>query len=173
MRAISTPVGHSRLQALQDTQSFMLSAISGLARALAPNWPERARRRLLALPRVESVSFPVTRNDGHITPPVNLRQLPLLLHISTAPCRPPAAPGQADQFNLVGKESTLYPGAKRNRCRSSILGALVILPGFMMFSGSNIRFTSVNNRAISEPNITALNSDRAMPSPCSPECDPP
>ena len=173
IRAISTPVGHSRLQALQDTHSFMVSAMSGLAKASAPSWPESARRRLLARPRVESISFRVTRKDGHITPPVNLRQLPLLLHISTAPCRPPAAPGQADQFNLVGNESILYPGAKRNRWRSSILGALVILPGFMMFSGSNMRFTSANSPAIFAPNITALNSERAMPSPCSPECDPP
>ena len=151
----------------------MVSAMAGLANASGPSWPDNASRRLLARPRVESASFRVTRNDGHITPPFNLRQLPLLLHISTAPCSPPAAPGQADQFSLVGNEFTLYPGANRNKWRSSIFGALVILPGFMIFCGSNSFLTSANSPAMRGPNMTSLNSDRAMPSPCSPECDPP
>ena len=173
IRAISTPVGHSRLQALQDTQSFIVSAISSLANAAGPSWPDRARRRLFARPLVESRSSRVARKDGHITPRSNLRHAPLLLHISTAPCRPPALPGHASQFNRVGKSSILYPGENRKSERSSIFGALVILPGLKISCGSNICFTCRNRLAILVPNITSLNSERAMPSPCSPECEPP
>src|ERR1700712_2773158 len=49
-----------------------------------PSWPESARRRVLARPRVRCCSSSVTRYDGHIVPASNLRQWPLLLHISTA-----------------------------------------------------------------------------------------
>src|SRR5580704_13805186 len=99
MRAISTPVGHSRLQALQETQSFSVSAISSEAKAPTPSCPDSASRKLLARPRVTSRSSRVTRYEGHIAPPASLRHSPLLLHISTAPESPPALPGYADQSN--------------------------------------------------------------------------
>ena len=173
IRAISTPVGHSRLHPLQDTHNFIVSAMSSLAIASGPNWPDRASRSVLARPRVLSFSSPVTRNDGHITPPSSLRQAPLLLHISTAPCIPPAAPGQADQSSCVGNSSTEYPGAKRNSSRASIFGASIILPGLNKPCGSNKVLTLRNSSTIFGPNITSLNSDRTIPSPCSPEWDPP
>src|SRR5215212_9224803 len=87
MRAMSTPVGHSRLQPLHDTHRS--SASFTASSPASPNWPESARRKVLALPLVKSLSFPVARNDGHIVPASNLRQWPLLLHISTAPLKPP------------------------------------------------------------------------------------
>jgi len=59
--AISTPVGHSWRQALQDTQSFRVSAISSDASASGPNWPEIASRKVLARPRVTSFSLRVAR----------------------------------------------------------------------------------------------------------------
>ena len=59
--AMSTDIGHSRLQALQETQSFMVSCISSETSASGPSCPERARRRVLARPRVTSRSFRVTR----------------------------------------------------------------------------------------------------------------
>jgi hypothetical protein len=37
MRAMSTPVGHSRLQALQPTHSFIASAIASLVSAPSPS----------------------------------------------------------------------------------------------------------------------------------------
>ena len=89
---MSTPVGHSRRQPLQETQSFMVSSISSEASASGPSCPEMARRSVLARPRVTSRSSPVTRNEGHITPAADLRHSPLLLHISTAPWNPPPAP---------------------------------------------------------------------------------
>ena len=89
MRAMSTPVGHSRRQALHDTQSSSVAAISSEVSASGPSWPESARRRLLARPRVTWVSSRVTRYEGHMTPGSALRQAPLLLHISAAPRKPP------------------------------------------------------------------------------------
>ena len=61
MRAMSTPVGHSCRQALQETQSFSVSIISSEASASAPNWPEIASRNVFALPRVTSFSSRVAR----------------------------------------------------------------------------------------------------------------
>ena len=45
MRAMSTPVGHSRRQALQETQSFIVSAISSDVSASGPSWPVIASRK--------------------------------------------------------------------------------------------------------------------------------
>src|ERR1700755_2855590 len=42
MRAMSTPVGHSRRQALHETQSFIVSAISSEDSASGPDWPGMA-----------------------------------------------------------------------------------------------------------------------------------
>src|SRR5439155_9062921 len=87
MRAISTPVGHSRLQPLHQTHRA--SALLTASSPASPSWPESTRRSVLARPRVRGTSSTVTRNDGHMVPASNLRQCPLLLHISTALSYPP------------------------------------------------------------------------------------
>ena len=97
---MSTPVGHSRRHALQETHSFIASASASDAIASAPSWPVSARRSVLARPRVRWVSSRVTRKDGHITPASKARQVPLLLHISTAPSMPPSGPGWSDQSSF-------------------------------------------------------------------------
>src|SRR4029077_7448717 len=104
MRAISTPVGHSRLQPLHDTHrsSASLTASS----ASVPSWFESARRSVLARPRVRCASSSVTRYEGHIVPASNLRQWPLLLHISTALSKPPHSLQSKD----ASRECVLYPG---------------------------------------------------------------
>ena len=61
MRAMSTPVGHSRRQPLHETQSFIVSAISSEVSASGPSWPVIASRSELARPRVTSRSSRVTR----------------------------------------------------------------------------------------------------------------
>src|SRR3954470_13509480 len=86
---MSTPVGHSRLQPLHETQRSSASRTASEVSASGPSCPESARRRVLARPRVRCCSSPVARNDGHIVPASNLRQGPLLLHISTAPLKLP------------------------------------------------------------------------------------
>src|ERR1700733_5952661 len=94
---MSTPVGHSRLQALHDTHRWGASYSSCEVRPSGPSWPVSASRRPFARPRVTWCSSSVTRYDGHIAPPVLLRHAPLLLHISTAPVKPP----HSDQSSSV------------------------------------------------------------------------
>src|SRR5271169_1089223 len=98
---MSIPVGHSRLQPLHEMQSSMVSRIASETSASGPNCPEIARRRLLARPRVRCCSSDVARYEGHIAPASHLRQAPLLLHISTAPPKPP----HSDQSNAVSNFS--------------------------------------------------------------------
>src|ERR1044072_6112715 len=85
---MSTPVGHSRRQPLQLTHR---SSASRTASDVNPpsSCPDSASRRVFARPRVRCSSSRVTRKLGHIVPASNLRQWPLLLHISTALPRPP------------------------------------------------------------------------------------
>src|SRR5687768_4323342 len=95
--AMSTPVGHSRLHPLHETQRSSVSYMPSDVNASGPSCPERASRRVFARPRVKCCSSLVTRYDGHITPGSALRHPPLLLHISTAPLKPP----QSDQSRAV------------------------------------------------------------------------
>src|SRR5258706_3674288 len=96
MRAMSTPVGHSRLQPLHETHRS--SASFTIASECGPSCPDRASRKVFALPRVRCCSSCVTRNEGHMVPASNLRQCPLLLHISTALSKPP----HSDQSSAGG-----------------------------------------------------------------------
>src|SRR5881396_1625314 len=106
MRAMSTPVGHLRLQPLHETQSSRASLASSKGTCL-----ETARRSVFARPRVRCSSSRVARYDGHIVPASNLRQWPLLLHISTALSKPPVLspplPG-AVIFSVVGSFCTFH-----------------------------------------------------------------
>ena len=52
-----------------------------------------------------AVSSRVTRKLGHITPASKARQVPLLLHISTAPSMPPSGPGCSDQSSFGVKSA--------------------------------------------------------------------
>ena len=61
MRAMSTPVGQSRLQPLQDTQRSSVSFISGEVKASGPSCPEIASRSEFARPRVRCCSSRVAR----------------------------------------------------------------------------------------------------------------
>ena len=186
MRAMSTPVGQSRLQPLQLTQRSIAAATASERSPSDPSWPDRARRSVLARPRVRCFSSRVTRKDGHMVPASNFRQWPLLLHISAAfakpPARSPPVPGaveisvtgsvwtfQADQSSTGSYFSDSYPGLKRNSERSSMREGRTILPGFRMFSGSNRSFTVSNALVSRGPNCQATHSERTSPSPCSPE----
>src|SRR6266513_3948448 len=169
---MSTPVGHSRLQPLQDTHSSSVSYISSEVKASGPSWPESARRSELARPRVRWRSSPVARKDGHIVPASNLRQCPLLLHISTAAANPwLAAPGTLHslQSSAVSRRSAAYPGLKRNSVRSSCFEGRTIFPGFNRPFGSKRSLISSSARTSRSPMIGAIHSERTSPSPCSPE----
>ena len=61
MRAMSTPVGHSRLQPLHAMQRSMVSAMASETNAPDPSCPLMARRSVLARPLVTWASSPVAR----------------------------------------------------------------------------------------------------------------
>src|SRR5256885_13083977 len=169
---MSTPVGHSRLQPLQDTHRSSVPYISSDVKASRPSWPESARRSELARPRVTCFSSPVARKDGHIVPASNLRQCPLLLHISTAAAKPSlAAPGafHSLQSSAVSRLSAAYPGLNPNSVRSSCFDGRTIFPGFRRLLGSNRSLISASAAARREPMIGSIHSERTRPSPCSPE----
>ena len=100
MRAMSTPVGHSRRHPLQPRQRSIASYSSGDVHGSSPSCPDSASRRALARPRVECRSSLVARKDGHITPGLRFRHVPLLLHMSTAGEKPPHAPQSSDVGSL-------------------------------------------------------------------------
>ena len=58
---MSTPVGHSRRQPLQETQRSSVAFSSAEVKASGPSWPDMARRSALARPRVTCRSSFVTR----------------------------------------------------------------------------------------------------------------
>src|SRR5262249_37937474 len=111
MRAMSTPVGQSRLHPLQLTQRSSALATMSEVSASLPSWPDKARRSVLARPRVRCTSSRVTRNEGHIVPASNLRQWPLLLHIPTGLATPPLGspplPGSVSA-SVVGSFCTFH-----------------------------------------------------------------
>ena len=102
MRAMSTPVGHSRRHALHDTHRSSASYNSGEVRPSGPSWPVSASRKPFARPRVTWCSSSVTRYDGHIAPGALLRHAPLLLHISTAPANEPNSDQSSSVFSGIG-----------------------------------------------------------------------
>ena len=169
MRAMSTPVGHSRRHALQPRQRSIASYSSGDAQGSSPSCPESASRSAFARPRVEWRSSLVARNDGHITPGLRFRQVPLLLHMSTAREKPP----HFSQSSAVGSFRVSSPLRARRSEASFMRGGSTILPGFRRSSGSKRRLISPKAETRRFPSIGSRNSDRIQPSPCSPECEPP
>src|SRR5690348_10466645 len=103
-----------------------------------------------------------------MVPASNLRQWPLLLHISTAPASPP----QADQSRIEIALGWRYAGPYRMSERSSWRGGFTIFPGFITPRGSNHDFTSARQAVRRGPKKGAIHSERTRPSPCSPEYAP-
>ena len=52
-------------------------------------------------------------------------------------------------------------------------GGSTMIPGFITWRGSQMRFISASSASPSPPYIRPSSSERARPSPCSPETDPP
>ena len=88
---MSTPVGQSDEQPLQDRQRSRDSATSAAAKPCT-SVPLASSCSTLARPRVESFSSRVARYDGHMTPPlpvVSARHLPTPTQRCTAADRSP------------------------------------------------------------------------------------
>ena len=88
--AMSTPAGHSVLQALQATQVPSTSRNSSAPMAASGTAPHTTPCRALARARVERASSRVAAAGGHIVPEAFL-QSPAPKHRSTAAPNPPSA----------------------------------------------------------------------------------
>ena len=86
---MSTPDGHSALQALQPRQRSSASSTRSSDSLSGGSRPSSSARSRLARPRVECSSSLVAMNDGHMVPTSSLRQTPAPLQSSTAPAKPP------------------------------------------------------------------------------------
>src|SRR3954465_8156469 len=103
-----------------------------------------------------------------MVPASNLRQCPLLLHISTALSKPP----HSLQSSAVAGTSVRYPGLKRNSDRSSMREGETIFPRFIRPAGPNQLLVSARLAVRRGPKNGAIHSERTSPSPCSPEYAP-
>ena len=66
-----------------------------------------------------------------------------------------------------------YAGEYRNKFLSSIFGASMIFSGLKILLGSNKSFACLKILLTFLSNIFSMNSDLTIPSPCSPEKEPP
>ena len=158
---MSTPEGHSALQALHSTQRSSASAMRSPVMSAAGRPPLSAWRSRLARPRVECSSSRVTMKEGHMAPS-NLRQAPCPLHCSSAPARPPSA----RKSSTVAGVSLTVSGPRRRL--SSKGGVSMILPGLSSPCGSKARLRSRKAPISAGPNSRSMKTPRTMPSPCSP-----
>src|SRR5258708_10313980 len=88
---MSTPSGHSLLQALHSRQRSRISWSRSSPSAARGSAAESAFTRAFARPRVESSSSRVAMYDGHMTPVADFRHRPMFMHRSAAPRIPPVA----------------------------------------------------------------------------------
>src|ERR687897_3554815 len=91
MLATSTREGHSVLHALHPTQRSMTSFMRPPVSSSGGSVPSMTERSMFARALVVSFSSRVTMYEGHIVPPVFLRQKPDPLHNSTALANPPCS----------------------------------------------------------------------------------
>src|ERR1700728_4777670 len=95
---MSTLVGHSLLHALHSKHKSNASKTAGSLNPVRPSCPVRARRKVLARPRVLCCSSRVAWYDGHMVPLRFLRHSPTPAHSSVERTSPPSA----EKSNVVG-----------------------------------------------------------------------
>ena len=75
------------------------------------------------------------------------------------------------EVSSVGTRLDGYQMARKGQAGKSGSGP-TIFPGLNRPFGSNLSFTSSKAFTSALPNMNSWNSERTMPSPCSPECEP-
>src|SRR5260221_3906682 len=119
---MSTPSGHSLLQALHSRQRSRISWSRSSPSAARGSAAERAFTRAFARPRVEPSSSRVAMYDGHMTPVADFRHRPMFMHRSAAPRIPPVA----SKLSLLAYGGGMSGTASR---RFSVMaGAVSIFP---------------------------------------------
>ena len=161
--AMSVPVGQSREHPLHAMHRSRASATSGEFHPctkvpLTISWSTFAR------PRVESFSRPDAWWDGHITPPapeLSAMHLPTPVHWCTAAAK-------SGWLRVSGEVR-----AWCTRMFSSTGCGSTSTPGFMMLCGSKMCLIPANRSNASGEYIVGSRAERARPSPCSPDIEPP
>ena len=130
---------------------------------MATSWSTRAR------PRVESFSSRETTYEGHITAPdavLSAMHFPTPVQRWTAPENDPAS-WVSRSVVRSGRG-----GVARRRSESNGAGS-TSTPGFSRLSGSKIRLACCISAIACGEYIRGSSSERARPSPCSPDIEPP
>ncbi len=129
----------------------------------------RAARIALARPRVLMISSPVAMNVGHIVG-VSLRQPPQPLHCSRLRVKEPSFAVKA----RTGVKGSFSSCPAPSRKLASILNrpSGTTLPGLKRLCGSKEALISRIAPSRPSPSCSAMNSVRAMPTPCSPASEP-
>src|SRR5260370_30817439 len=119
---MSTPSGHSLLQALHSRQRSRISWSRSSPSAARGSAAGSASTGGFARPGVESSSSRVAMYDGHMTPVADFRHRPMFMHRSAAPRIPPVA----SKLSLLAYGGGMSGTASR---RFSVMaGAFTILP---------------------------------------------
>ena len=134
---MSTLEGHSALHALHSTHRSSESKRRLPASSSGGSAPAMIMRSIVARPRVECSSSRVAMKEGHM-PPSSFRQAPWLLQPSTWRAKPPSA----EKSMYVGTSMFDVSGEMRRFSRR--VGVSMILPGFMVPSGSKAALSSLN-----------------------------
>ena len=159
---MSVPVGQSRAQPLHDRHRSSASCTSALRQPSVTSVPLIISCRMRARPRVESFSARVACQLGHITPDSDAEtHLPTPVQRCTSSTKPGSARNSAERRTC---------GARRS---ASTAAGSTRTPGFSNPCGSKICLMAPNSAMASGEYIAASSSERARPSPCSPDSDPP
>ena len=162
---MSVPVGQSDAQPLHARHRSSASVTAG-SRRPSTSEPSSASWRIRARPRVLSFSSRVAAYDGHITPGGEGAT-----HAPTPVHRWTAAPKESSWVSRNAVRTGLTGRAGR---RSTSTGAgSTSTPGFSRPVGSQIALTSANSASDCASYISGNSSERARPSPCSPDSEPP
>ena len=163
---MSTPVGQSDAQPLQARQRSSASPTAGSA-SPPTSEPSSASCSTRDRPRVESFSSRVARYDGHITPFVFGAT-----HLPTPVQRCTALPKTPSSWTSFSPALIACRGRVGRRSASSGAGS-TMLPGLSRLPGSQIALTAPKSAIDSSSYMIDSSSDRARPSPCSPDSEPP
>ena len=167
---MSTPVGHSWRQALQPTQSAMAAAMSGEVKASGPSWPdERQPEAVGAAPGQVLLVAGGAVARAHRAAGELAAGAVAVAHLDGAGEAAPVRPVERRRRAARRPRSRRRSGAARGRPSRT---ARTILPGFRRPAGSKASLTASKARTRRGPNMRSWNSEREMPSPCSPECEP-
>ena len=158
------PVGQSRAQPLQDRQRSSAACTSGERQPWVISDPLTISCSARARPRVESFSSRVAWKLGHITPPDTVefaRHLPTPEHWCTASTNSASVLDSGDRL-----------AATMRRFASTGSGS-TSTPGFSRPLGSKMALTAPKSRRASAEYMWGSSAERARPSPCSPDIEPP